>query len=178
MHCPQCGQKQVSGEMRFCKSCGFSLHGVKQLLNGEGGSPAVENESNKPRQSPRRKGVRHGVILLFISMVFMPLIGLIGNHKGDFLPLMFLMAGLMRILYAVIFQEGAPRKKKQDSSLPYVASNTTDQLSTERGSALPPSHSMPVPVFSARRMDTAEMVSPPSVTEHTTKLLDESQDPK
>ena len=180
MHCPQCGQKQVSGEMRFCKSCGFSLHGVKELLNSESVSPALENESHKPRQSPRRKGVRHGVILLFISMVFMPLIDLIGNHKGDFLPLMFLMAGLMRILYAVIFQEGAPRKKKQDGALPNVIPITTDQLGTAtRGSALPPAQSVPVEAFNGRRVDTAEMVvDQPSVTEQTTKLLNESQDPE
>jgi hypothetical protein len=179
MHCPQCGQRQVSGEMRFCKSCGFSLHGVKELLNSDSGSPTLQDESHKPRQSPRRKGVRHGVILLFISMVFMPLIDLIGNHKGDFLPLMFVMAGLMRILYAVIFQEGAPRKKKQDGALPNVAPITTDQLGTPTiGSALPPAQSVPISEFSARRVDTSEMVDRPSVTEHTTKLLNESQDPE
>jgi hypothetical protein len=109
----------------------------------------------------------------------MPLIDLIGEPQGKVLPLMFLMAGLMRILYAVIFQEGAPREKTQDSSLPYVTPNTTDQLGTAtRGSALPPSHSVPVSIVSPRRMDTAEMVSPPSVTEHTTKLLDDSPDPE
>ena len=113
-------------------------------------------------------------------MVFMPLIGLIGNHKGDFLPLMFLMAGLMRILYAVIFQEGASRKKKQDGALPNVAPIATDQLDTAtRGSALPPAQSVPVEAFNGRRVDTAEMViNRPSVTEHTTKLLNESQDPE
>src|SRR5713101_4349314 len=163
MHCPQCGQEQVSREMRFCKSCGFSLDGVKELLATDGISPTLGKQSHKERQSPRRKGVRHGVILLFISMVFMPLIDLIGEPQGKVLPLMFLMAVLMRILYAVIFQEGAPRKKKHDSSLPYVAPITTDQLGTEtRGSALPPSHSMPVSIVSPRQMDTAEMVSPPS----------------
>ena len=179
MHCPQCGQEQISGEMRFCKSCGFPLDGVRELLATGNISPTLEKESHKPRQSPRRKGVRQGVILLFISMVFMPLITLLGKPRGDFLPMMFLMAGLMRILYAVIFQEGAPRKKKQDSSLPYVAPITTDQLGpATRGSALPPSQGVPVAAFNARRVDTAEMVNPPSVTEHTTKLLNESQDPE
>ena len=179
MHCPQCGQKQISGEMNFCKSCGFPLDGVKELLATDGVPSALAKGSQKARQSPRRKGVRHGVILLFISMVFMPLIDLIGNHRGDFLPAMFLMAGLMRILYAVIFQEGAPRNKKQDSSPPYLAPITTDQLATaSRGSALPPAQSVPVAAFNSRRADTAEMVNPPSVTEHTTKLLNESQDPE
>src|SRR2546422_6723311 len=176
MHCPQCGQEQISAEMRFCKACGFPLDRVRELLAAGNLSSTLDKEDRKPRESPRRKGVRQGVMLLFICIVSVPLYGLIG--KAVFaLPPLFLIAGLMRILYAVIFQESAPRKKKQDGPLPYVAPITTDQPGTEgSGSALPPSHSMPVPVFSARRLDTAEMVSPPSVTEHTTKLLDESQD--
>jgi len=176
MHCPQCGQEQISAAMRFCKACGFPLDRVRELLATGNLSSTLDKEDRKPRESPRRKGVRQGVMLLFICIVSVPLYGLIGKPVFA-LPPLFLIAGLMRILYAVIFQESAPRKKKQDGPLPYVAPITTDQPGTEgSGSALPPSHSMPVPVFSARRLDTAEMVSPPSVTEHTTKLLDESQD--
>lgn len=179
MHCPQCGQEQISDEMRFCKSCGLSLNGVRELLATGNISPALEKESHKPRQAPRRKGVRHGVILLFISMIFMPLINLIGKPQGEFLPMIFLMAGLMRILYAVIFQEGAPRKKKQDSSLSQTAPTTTNQLGGETGGpALPPLQSVPVSAFGARRTDKVGMASPPSVTERTTKLLDDSPGPK
>jgi uncharacterized Zn finger protein (UPF0148 family) len=32
MHCPQCGLEQVSGKVRFCRACGFSLRGVKELV--------------------------------------------------------------------------------------------------------------------------------------------------
>ena len=176
MHCPQCGQEQISAEMRFCKACGFPLDRVRELLATGNLSSTLDKEDRKPRESPRRKGVRQGVMLLFICIVSVPLYGLIGKPVFA-LPPLFLIAGLMRILYAVIFQESAQRKKKQDGPLPYVAPITTDQPGTEGGgSALPPSRSMPVSVFSARRLDTAEMISPPSVTEHTTKLLDESQD--
>ena len=180
MHCPRCGQEQISSEVAFCKTCGFSLGEVKELLATDGISLARERQSHKKLQSPRRKGVRHGIMLLFISMVFLPFIELIGKPQGNFLPMIFLMGGLMRILYAVIFQEGAPRKKKQqDSSLSFVAPITTDQLGKEtRRFALPSSDSVAVSVLSGRRRDTAEMISRPSVTEHTTKLLDESADQK
>src|SRR6266702_4297774 len=124
MHCPQCGQEQISGEMRFCKTCGFPLDRVRELL-ATGNLSQTLDEDRKPRESPRRKGVRQGVMLLFICMVSVPLYGLIGKPVFA-LPPLFLMAGLMRILYAVIFQEGAPRKKKQDKSLAYVAPITTD----------------------------------------------------
>jgi hypothetical protein len=165
--------------MRFCKSCGFPLDGVRELLGSGGNSSTIEKESHKPRQSPRRKGVRQGFILLFIVMVLMPLTMLV-DRQFNFLPPMFLMAGLMRILYAVIFEEGAPRKKQQQfNTLPDVAQSTNGQLGTAtRGTALPPAQSIPVTAFNARRGDTREMVNPPSVTEHTTKLLNESPDPK
>ena len=101
-----------SGDVHFCKSCGFSLNGVRALLGSGGISSPIEKESHKPSASRRRKGVHQGVILLFIMIVLTPLTMLLGN-QGKFLIPMFLMAGLMRILYAVIFQEAAPRKKQQ-----------------------------------------------------------------
>jgi hypothetical protein len=144
------------------------------LLVGDSVSPAPEEESQKPGESPRRKGVRQGVKLFFICLMLAALTSRMGNRRGDFLPMMFFMAAIMRILYAVIFQEGAPRKKKQKASLP-SAPITTEQLGTAtRRSALPPSQGVPVAAFKTRRVDTAEMSSPPSVTEHTTKLLKES----
>lgn len=179
MHCPQCGQQQISSEVRFCKSCGFPLDGVRELLASGGISSTINKESHKPRPSPRREGVRQGVLLLFITMVIVPLTMVFGR-QFNFLPPMLLMGGLMRILYAVIFQEGAPRTKQpQINPQPDVAPSTIDQLGTApRGTALPPAQSVPVAAFSARREGTREMVRPPSVTEHTTKLLNESPDPK
>jgi hypothetical protein len=90
--------------------------------------------------------------------------------------MMFFMAAILRMIYAVFFQQGAPRKKKQDSAQ-VSAPITTEKLgSATRGFALPQSQSVPVAAFNTRRADTAEMVRPPSVTEHTTKLLKESPD--
>lgn len=170
MHCPRCGQKQFSDEAHFCKSCGFPLDRVKELLVSGGVSPALEKENQKPGESPRRKGVRQGVRLLFICLVLAPLTALIGR-RGNFLPMMILMAGLLRILYAIIFQEGARRKKRRDGSLP-SAPITAEQFGTAtRASALAASRGVPVAAFYTQRVNTAQMVSPPSVTEHTTKLL-------
>ena len=176
MHCPRCGQEQFSAEVHFCNSCGFALDRVKELLVSDGVSTAPEKEGQKPDQSPRRKGVRQGVRLLFVCLLLAILTTRLGNGRANFLPMMFFMAGLLRILYAVIFQEGARRKKKQDDSLP-SSPITTEQLGTAtRRSALPSPQGLPVAAFNRRRVDTAEMVSPPSVTEHTTKLLNESSD--
>jgi hypothetical protein len=171
MHCPRCGQKQFSDDAHFCKSCGFPLDRVKELLVSGGVPPAPETETQKPGESQRRRGVRRGVVLLFIGLVLMPFSTLLGNRRVDFLPTMFLMAGLLRILYAIIFQEGARRKKKRGGSLP-SAPITAGQLGpATRGSALAPPRGVPVAAFYPQRVNTAQMVRPPSVTEHTTRLL-------
>ena len=194
MHCPQCGQKQVSDEMRFCKSCGFALGAVKELLTTGGVSPN-EIETTKPRLSPKRRGVRQGAILLFIGICTLPLTALLGETGvGEFIPLMFVMAGLMRMLYAVIFQEGAPSRDAQRRALSYAAPNSIEQMGSANNRALPSAQGVPVPQgvpvtdfqtargvnaargVTAAREVTKEMAAPPSVAEHTTKLLNEAQD--
>jgi len=37
MHCPKCGQQQVSDEMRFCSRCGFALGIVTELILTQNG---------------------------------------------------------------------------------------------------------------------------------------------
>lgn len=175
MHCPQCGQKQVSDEVRYCKGCGFALGAVKELLTTGGISP-TEKESNKSRLSPRRRGVRQGAILLFIAMCLLPLSTLLGRN-GEVLPLMFVMAGLMRMLYARIFQEGAPAERDKPAVFPQTTFDQTHRVGTGANDRmLPPAQSIPVTTFQSRRSETKEMAEPPSVTEHTTKLLDDSPD--
>lgn len=172
MYCPKCGQQQVSDDARFCPRCGLPADGVKQLLAAGGILPALESERKKPRRSPRREGVRQGVLLFFVCLILLPLSDAIGNNRLDVLGPMLAMAGLVRILYAVFFQEGAPRKKKRrDGSTQDVASATTGELdAAARGAALPPARSLPVSGW-RQQTDTAEMVERPSVTEHTTELL-------
>lgn len=168
MHCPQCGQ-QFSDEVRFCKSCGFSLDCIRELLAPDI-SPTLEKVTHKERRSRSRWGLYRGVIILSMGIVLLSSSG----FKSNLLPLVILSCGLMRILYAMIFQEDTQRKKKQEHPLRNIANQLgAATLST----ALPPSQTVPVSVLRARRMDTAEMVHSPSVTEHTTKLLDESRDP-
>jgi hypothetical protein len=174
MYCPQCGQQRLSDELRFCSRCGFQLNGVAQLLAAGGELPAPSVIENKKRRSPRAEGVRQGVLIIFLAMVLVPLSNVLKPH-GEILPVTLMMFALMRILYAVIFQEGDARRKRREaaSSSSSVPPPLPQQLNAgTRGSALPPPQSIPVSDHNARRAQTAEMVQPPSVTERTTKLLD------
>lgn len=173
MHCPQCGQ-QVLDEMRFCKGCGFALGAVRELLATGGVSP-TEIDTKKSGPSPRRRAVRQGAILLFIAMCLLPLTTVIGDRWGEIIPLIFVMAGLMRMLYARIFLEGAPSHARP---LTQASANRIEGTSSV---ALPPAQGVPVSDFQASRGVTKEMIEAkeivevPSVTEHTTELLNKSQ---
>ncbi len=181
MYCPQCSQEQVAGEVRFCSRCGFPLGGVAELLAGGGLLPDAQTSSGR-RRSPRHEGVRQGTLLILIGMVLVPLVAVFSTLVLDmpelFVPpvaIICFVGGLMRILYALIFQEGAPRTKQLDASS-YVPPPMPARLSAPaRGSALPPPQSTPATGWRGR-MDTSELVRPPSVTENTTRLLSDQPD--
>jgi len=167
MHCPQCGQPS-SDEVRFCKSCGFSLDRVRELFAPTAGSSMLNKETHKAARSRSRMGLYRGVVILSIGIALLSF----GVVRGNLLPLTILIVGLLRLIYAIFFQDDQQRKKKREQSLPDI----TSQLGAATlRTALPPSQPVPVSLFSTRRIDTAEMLHSPSVTEHTTKLLDDAE---
>jgi hypothetical protein len=183
MFCPQCGQQQVPGEMRFCSRCGFPLAGVTTLISTGGALPTVQQESGVLR-TPKQEGVRQGVILILLGMVLVPLVALFATQV-IFAPeilippvaIICFVGGLMRIIYALAFQEGAPRLDPNYMP-PYgtAAAPSASLGAGARNAALPPAQSVPVPNW---RTNTAEIVRPLSVTENTTRLLrDEAEPPQ
>lgn len=185
MHCPKCGQQQVSDEMRFCSRCGFALGIVTELLSTGGTLPERETQSLAAKFSGRKRGKRLGFLLMLTAMLLAIIAGIIQDSLGKdplnapglagklvlFLPAIIIgVAGFVRFLYAWLLEtniesgtspalaRGAPMKSALNVAQDYVA--------------LPPSHSVPVRSFGAKRGDTTEIMNVPSVTENTTKLLD------
>jgi hypothetical protein len=192
MYCPQCGQHQASTEMRFCSRCGFPMSGVVELLASGGLLPmqAMQGAHVQPvGDSPRRLGVRQGVMMMLVGAVLVPILGILASFTpGDnllelLIPITAVVCfagGLMRILYATFFEQGASSIKTNNAT--HVAPTppiATPQLKAEaRVSALPPQREQPAAASfftPPRRLDTAELVQPPSVTENTTRLLDEDK---
>jgi len=184
MYCPQCGQQQASTEMRFCSRCGFPLAGVVELL-ASGGVPGSQAEPQDQKMSPRRKGVKQGVVMMILGTVLVPILAIINRayHGPNIFDVLVPLAAvicfagcLMRILYATLFEQAAPTIR-QDASAYTAPPTMPAQLNTgaARISALPPKQSTPVSDFAPRRANTAELVRPPSVTENTTRLLDEDK---
>ncbi|HEX8853881.1 MAG TPA: hypothetical protein VF754_10365, partial [Pyrinomonadaceae bacterium] len=64
MFCPKCGQQQVSGEVRFCPRCGFQLESVKALVTGEAVPAPIVQLPAQQADSPRKRGIKQGVMLM------------------------------------------------------------------------------------------------------------------
>src|SRR5688500_15178269 len=79
MFCPRCGQQQATDSMRFCSRCGFAMEGVMHLLGHGGMLPHYPTEPADTTISPRRKGVKQGVILMLLGVLFVPIFGVMAG---------------------------------------------------------------------------------------------------
>jgi hypothetical protein len=176
MHCPQCGQQQAPEVVRFCSRCGFPLDGVIQLLANGGMIPAYVPEGEE-KISPRKRGVKQGGILLLTGILLVPLLGILSSFSDStFLQLLAAVAALLcflggplRMLYAGIFEEGAPRPVRAIAAYPPVPMALHGAAPVRN--VLPAAPPRPVQNWGPRPR-TAELARPPSVTEGTTRLLD------
>ena len=179
MFCPQCGQQQVTGVVRFCSRCGFPMDGVIQLLGTGGIVPAYRSSDEPVPASPRRKGVKQGALLFLAGIVLVPILGMLASFASGstFLEILAGLAailcfigGPLRMLYAAVFEEGAPKPVHHYG--PPIPMHVPQQFAPHaQAPALPPPPARAVGGW-RRRPNTAELVNPPSVTENTTRLLD------
>jgi hypothetical protein len=82
------------------------------------------------------------------------------------------IGGSLRMLYAAIFEEGAPARSF--APMPYASPPSFPApIAPARVSALPPPAANPATGW-RQRPHTAEILQPPSVTDGTTRLLEKS----
>ncbi len=162
MHCPKCGHP-ASHDARFCSRCGLSLTAVSEIL-ANGGFP-VESEANPT--SRRRRGMRMGAKIMFLSAVLFPVfLGLTipaDSPEPLFVPFTVFLAGLSWLLYFRLFGDEEQREKRHqihrfDIRADRAAIHAQDSARVE-GS-----------FFIARQTGEIEQ---PSVTEATTHLFDQ-----
>ncbi len=168
MFCPNCGQLQISDEMRFCSRCGIALSGLAEWLAG--GVPAKREEEAKVQTwSPRRKGIRRAMKLMFFSGVLFPIflvLSLLIDEGGPMIvPTIVFFVSLVMLLYARLFSDKTAPVKNQTPQTSSLGPNPTR-------ASLPPTTSIPATGVRRQQVGTKEMAQPPSVTEHTTRFLD------
>ena len=180
MFCPKCGQQQLSDEVRFCSRCGLALMGVAGLFEADG-QTAAGLQTPAAGFTARQRGTRKGLLVISGGFAFVLLTLLLTAIHEDFFDLLPLAAlvifvGLMRTLYAVLLEDDAAahRAAKQAAKRMTVIESAGGQRE------LPPAHSIAASEFAARRRHTGHTTEidaqPPSVTEGTTRLLEEERD--
>jgi hypothetical protein len=190
MFCPRCGLQTASEEARFCSRCGLGLDALAEFIEGGGRLDARDAAEDLPALTPRQRGTRKGIMILAGGLIFGLIAILLMAIKQDFFVLLLpaaliITVGIMRILYGLLLEDDSARKKREKrlkkesrhparDERPDTAREKRDgKLSGARGKELPPRRSVPASAFAKPGAETGEMAAPPSVTESTTRLLED-----
>ena len=169
--------------MRFCSACGFPLNVVQELLvTGGMLTPRIGEAGAPQKMSARQKGVRQGVMLMLLTLLLVPLSAILGvfvfNAPEVVVPITAItcfVGGFLRIIYALLFEEGRPAPRPGDYLPGYVPPSDVPAYMNPQpraAASLPPQRATPAASFRQPRFDTGELMQrPPSVTENTTRLL-------
>jgi hypothetical protein len=157
MYCPNCGQQQVSNQIRFCSKCGMPLDAVTNVLANGGVLPVSNALTPLKSTSPRKRGLKQGGLLMLLGVFFVPFFAILieSTHGPEeligILALIFFLGGFIRLLYALLFQDGTPMFSSKSDEFNYQPANVNNlpnQIPTNLGpNALPPQQSVPVSNF-------------------------------
>ncbi len=182
MHCPKCGQQQISDEIRYCSRCGFPLSGVAAVVANNGEVPGPAPSAQK--DSPRKRGIKQGVFIFLFAVLIVPLMALF-HLVTDTPPYLVLLSaillvagGLLRIVYGLMFESNEPGAATLEEK---VIAGSQNYLGKKPGAPeLSAADSIPANVYAAPGAgawrDTNDLSTPGSVTDTTTKLLVKEQD--
>ena len=181
MHCPTCGQQQVSDQTRFCSRCGFPLAGVAEIVANHGLVPARKTGLIGTLDSPRRRGVKQGVFVFLLTFLIVPILALLSLalNVEPFMPaigaFLFGIGGILRIIYALLFDSATANRVDIPATL-------VSPVGAENRGALPSSYSVPASAYTTpaagswRDTNDLQHQQPGSVTDSTTKLLQKEED--
>lgn len=165
MYCPNCGQQQISEEMRFCSRCGLALSGLAEWMAG---GMLVKPADVTPSQ--RRTAIRRAAKLMFFSVaLFVVAMGMsvaIDEPGPMIFPALLFFASVVWMLYSRLFMDDTT------ATLNHAVPPSAFGPMPTRASLQPPTN-IPISDFGRQQVKTNELVQAPSVTEHTTRFLDQ-----
>lgn len=179
MHCPSCGQQQVSNETKFCSRCGMPLGLVSELLVHGGFLPQLAQINQKKRIFTKKNGVVFGIFwFIFLTMFSTAFFGILGapDELIGIIAITGVFGAIMIVLASLIFFPSS--KPAMGSPQQFPVSPTSAGLYGTDRAALPPQQSVPASSYATPRPGTwrdTNDLTPTSVTENTTRLLNEDE---
>ena len=181
MFCPNCGQERTSTETSFCSRCGFLLTGAAELM--QTGGMILRATTGEILTSPRRKGLKQGLFIFLLTFLVVPIVSIftiairVEPFAVAICAVALLMGGLLRMAYALMFESTiSPGAKNEPSTVPH-----NFMPPRPVGAALPPQSTFPAQAYAAppggNWRDTNDL-EPKSVTEGTTRLLENEEIPQ
>ncbi|MEO7539444.1 MAG: hypothetical protein ABIV21_05420, partial [Pyrinomonadaceae bacterium] len=110
MHCPGCGQQQISTETKFCSRCGLPLSIVSEVLVHGGYLPQLAAINTKRTIFTRRNGVAFSVLwCLFFLLIMAPLWGIMNiDELAAASAVIGIFGGLMWLITSLMFLKKTP----------------------------------------------------------------------
>jgi hypothetical protein len=178
MHCPSCGQQQVSNETKFCSRCGLPLGLVSEVLAHGGFLPQLA-ELNQKKKSvlTRRNGKAFSLIwCLFFLFIMTPLWGILNVDKlAGASAIIGIFGALIMFVASLIFLKREIPRFEMNPQIQPGMQYSYEMKGASQQTALPPQQSVPASFYSAPKThgwrETNDLQ--PSVTESTTRLLNE-----
>lgn len=187
MHCPRCGQRQVSEETKFCSKCGLPLAVIADVVVHGGTLPQLDM-LNQPKKKwlTRRNGMVFSLFwFIFFLLIVTPFFGIINAPDAltGMSAILGIFGGLLWLLASAFFLEGKSNDKYHypypmaPHQMPQYPPQMTGQ--PYQPGALPPQQSVPAqsytPPAAGSWRDTNDL-GRPSVIEGTTKLLQKEEE--
>jgi hypothetical protein len=177
MHCPSCGQHQVSNEIKFCSRCGFPLGLTSEILAHGGFLPQLAELHKKKSIFNKKNGVIFGVFWFIIFTMLLPAIIGIGGGPEEAAGISAVIGVFGTMMLIIGSLALLPSSKQYPLLLPQQMPPhaNTHGLHGVQQNALPGQQTIPVSAYAPPRAgawrDTKDL-EPSSVTESTTKLLE------
>ena len=179
MHCPRCGQQQISNETKFCSRCGFQMGLIPELIANNGTFPQLaELYQQKQGWFTRKNGVIFSLLWFVFWVMMIPAFA--GIADAEEVAGVSAVFGLFTTLMLLILSLGFLKKTQKTISVAALEAHQMQAASLygtpQNQHALPPQQSVPAQSYTApqgawRTPDTGEFATPGSVTDSTTKLL-------
>jgi len=168
MYCPKCGQPQSSDLIRFCSRCGVDFDQVANL---------IERDFNKP--SPDRDQSLKTHLLAMAMYILIAILAITGwgpwsGPQGTRIQAIAIIVSVLAfiLLFSGPFRQMIHKLLPRNCELGKSSQPIEQKRSGVDAPTLPPAQSVPWTGRYQQRVNTAEMVPQPSVTEHTTALLE------
>ncbi len=182
MHCPRCGQEQVSGNLKFCSRCGLPLTLVAEVVNNNGILPQLEELTKKRGFFTRANGLKIALIwFVVIEMLLVPLTAIAGGEEevAVLAVIGFVGAVIIAILSAMFLKSSKQSKPAAANEVAYGRPAEISNVAAP--GALPPGQTQTADEYVApaagwKTPDTEDLVRPGSVTEGTTRLLKKEEE--